>query len=89
MILDRLKGETVPCDAKIRPFPNPTELTCERDDPPHAEHHATLRDYAYPGSATVMTWFEDDRRTFRGEWAPCAGIALCVLPAGHRGEHVQ
>lgn len=78
------------CDAKIRPFPNPTELTCERTDAPHDEHGATLRDYAYPGSETVITWQESDRRTFRGAWRPCETTMAggCVLPADHRGRHV-
>lgn len=77
------------CDAKIRPFPGPTELQCEHNDP-HPEmvpHEATLRDYAYPGSETVVSWYENDRRTFRGDWAPCSGT--CILPAGHRGNHAS
>ena len=76
------------CDAKIRPFPNPHEVTCERDDGPHDEHKGAVRDYAYPGSKTELTWFESDRRTFRGEWARCP-LTGCVLPAGHGGSHAQ
>jgi hypothetical protein len=82
------------CDAKIRPFPDATELQCEVlhtvqpvDDA--ATHRATLRNYAYPGSMTGISWRENDRRTFRGQWAPCANrnkhVINCVLPAGHRG----
>lgn len=78
----------VPCDAKIRPFPNPTELTCERNDGPHGEHCATLRDYAELGSQTVITWQESDRRTFRGLYVPCGDNDFpCVLPQNHRGRH--
>lgn len=78
------------CDAKIRPFPNPTEVTCERDDGPHEEHSAVLRNYAYPGSETVLTWQESDRRTFRGLYIPCGdNDAPCPLPWKHRGEHVR
>lgn len=81
------------CDAKIRPFVpiNDTELTCDAVHP-HAtdadtEHTATLHDYAFPGSMTVLAWLEADRRTFRGEWTSCPG-AGCILAAGHRGACV-
>lgn len=77
------------CDAKIRPFPDATELACNCD---HAhgdsEHHATLRDYAYPGSATMITWFEDDRRNFRGDWVECVEPG-CMLPGGHPRGHAS
>ncbi len=77
------------CDAKIRPFPNPTEVTCEFDTiDPHSEHRGMVRDYAYPGSETVITWFESDRRNYHGEWRPCF-LTGCVLPAFHHGEHVE
>ena len=77
------------CDAKIRPFPDGRELTCE-NAPQGAEtnHRAVLRDYAYPGSRTEITWLEGDRRTFRGDWARCPTVQ-CVLPAGHPGNHAQ
>lgn len=79
------------CEAKIRPFPNDTELHCEGNGDRHwalfgDPHHAVLRDYAFPGSATTMTWQEHDRRSFRGEWIECPDVG-CVLPAGHRGGH--
>lgn len=80
------------CDAKIRPFPNPTEVGCERTDGPHDEHRGVLRDYAYPGSETVLTWQESDRRTFRGAWRDCdltSNVLPCILPAGHRGDHAR
>lgn len=76
------------CDAKIRPLPNDTEMVCEDDHVevgPDIQHHATLRDYAYPGSTTRVTWNESDRRNFRGEWAPCPTTG-CTLPAGHHGR---
>lgn len=74
------------CDARMRPFPNDTEISCEIDNSAHSEHKGTLHDYAYPGSATVFHWSESDRRTFHGTWpGPCP--ELCVLPAGHRGDH--
>lgn len=72
------------CDAKIRPFPGDLEVQCERDHT-DTKHEGTIRDYAYPGSATVLSWFEDDRRTFRGTWSPCLGY--CTLPHGHHGNH--
>lgn len=77
------------CDARIRMFRpvNDTELHCEQDDGYHQEHFAFLRDYAYPGSQTTVTWLDDDRRTFRGEWP--GDCPNCILPSGHRGEHAQ
>jgi hypothetical protein len=64
-------------------MPDDTELKCEKSHA-HYEHQAVLRDYAYPGSNTVVIWMESDRRNFRGEWAPCP--SNCTLPAGHRGS---
>jgi len=76
------------CDAKIRPFPDDTELVCERPDSRHLVHDAVLRDYAYPGSLTVIDWFDDDRRCFHGDWPGiCSTVPGCVLPDGHRGNH--
>lgn len=76
------------CDAKIRPFPNDTELQCElRVHERPNEHQATLRNYAGTGGHSVITWMEADRRTFRGEWARCPERPYCVLPMGHRGNH--
>jgi DNA-binding sugar fermentation-stimulating protein len=75
------------CDARIRPFRpvNQVELTCEVDDD-HLEHSGTIHDYAYPGSKTVLHWYENDRRTFHGEW-PGDCPEDCILPMGHRGGH--
>jgi hypothetical protein len=81
------------CTARIRPLTDDTEIQCEVSTvDAHGSHAGVLRDYAYPGSATVISWREDDRRIFRGEWTPCpvrsAGVApVCILPAEHHGEH--
>lgn len=77
------------CPAKIRPFPNNTELHCEvrhRKDRLTNDHAAVLRNYAYPGSETRISWQDSDRRTFTGDWVECP-VQPCVLPANHRGEH--
>lgn len=71
------------CKAKIRPFPDDTELECERDEIGHIDHEAVLRDFAYPGSETRFSWLEDDRRTFRGDWPGTCTPPECPLPAGH------
>lgn len=73
------------CDARIRPFTNATELRCEATGD-HSQHHGVLRDYAYPGSETTISWADTDRRNFRGEWIECPSRG-CMLPAGHRGDH--
>jgi hypothetical protein len=76
------------CTAKIRPMPNPTEIRCELDrhHTRNMRHAGTLRHYAYPGSETVVTWADDDRRTFHGEFEPCATMPGCTLPDDHRGR---
>jgi hypothetical protein len=74
------------CTAKIRPFPNPTELACELDAGHDNSHYGVVRNYAFQGSHTGISWEESDRRTFRGDWARC-GIFTCILPLGHRGDH--
>lgn len=75
------------CDARIRPMPNDTEIACEIEGViPHVIHVGVLKDYAYTGSKTTITWDDADRRTFYGEWpGPCPEV--CVLPLGHRGNH--
>ena len=77
------------CGARIRPMVpiNDTELRCEQPDT-HGEptHTATLRDFAYPGSRTQVTWLDSDRRNFTGEWIECP-VQPCTLPAHHRGNH--
>lgn len=79
------------CTAKMRPFVpvNDTELTCDRQAHTDTTHEATLRDYAYPGSETKISWQESDRRTFRGDWAPCTLHPGCILPALHHGNHAE
>ena len=74
------------CDAKIRPFPHDLELSCELDAGHANSHYSVVRDYAFPGSHTGISWEEADRRTFRGDWAHCA-VEDCILPSGHRGSH--
>lgn len=73
------------CDAKIRPFPGHDEIACEEDGD-HATHTGVIRNKAYPGSETKLSWMENDRRTFRGVWTPC-DQSDCILPAGHHGNH--
>ena len=78
------------CDARLRPFPNDTEIRCEKSgESEHYEHSGMLSDYAYPGSKTWISWFEDDRRCFRGEWPGPCDTEGCVLPSGHRGNHAM
>lgn len=74
------------CDAKIRPFPHDLELVCELDAGHPNSHYGVVRDYAWKGSHTGISWEEDDRRTFHGDWAHCSDED-CVLPGGHRGSH--
>lgn len=82
------------CNAKIRPFPTRSliEVACEVNHDPALEvegleHRAILRDHAFAGSRTEITWFEQDRRTYRGDYlGPCTNALGCVLPAGHRGR---
>jgi len=76
------------CDARTRPLIpiNDIEVRCELDDDHAGLHQGTIRDYAYPGSATAVNWEEQDRRTYHGEWL---GLCPdnCTLPIGHRGSH--
>lgn len=74
------------CQARIRPFPNVTEIRCDDTESHTGTHRGVLRDYAYPGSETVLAWEPDDRRSFTGEWSPCSS-AGCVLPGGHPRGH--
>jgi hypothetical protein len=72
------------CTARIRPFLGDTEVTCELTGG-HEEHRGTVRDYAGPGSRTIVGWFETDRRNFHGDWP--GRCSACTLPVGHRGRH--
>lgn len=77
------------CDAAIRPFPDKhIELKCEVLTGTHTQHKHELKDYAYPGSSTVVTWFESDRRNYHGEYpGQCGTVIGCQLPVGHSGKH--
>jgi len=87
-------GDIPRCEARIRPMVpiNDTELRCElvaHVDRKHVSKHvSTLRDYDGPGSVTVVTWLDDDRRNFTGPWVECLRPG-CVLPSNHRGEHAS
>jgi hypothetical protein len=76
----------VNCDARIRPFPHAIEIACEKPLP-HMTHQGTLNDYAFPGSSTTVSWAEDDRRTFHGDWPGSCETPGCTLPAGHPRRH--
>lgn len=81
------------CPAKIRPFSgNEIELVCESQHEQFLDQHfGILRDYAYKGSQTIISWYEDDRRTYRGEWPGVCGKSTnifdtgrtCQLPKNH------
>lgn len=81
------------CTARIIPFRGNPTIDCELDHNAHdmpggrdVQHEGALRDYAYPGSVTKISWMESDRRTFRGEFIPCDWPS-CILPIHHRGSH--
>lgn len=80
------------CDARIRPFRGghdpeliEREVVCDRPEPAgHGQHAGDLRDAAYPGSSTRVTWLDDDRRNYVGAWpGSCELVEGCTLPAGH------
>ena len=62
----------------------------------HFGAHSGPWNHNYPNTEghTTMTWAEDDRRNFRGEWVRCSEDAAspfghpatCILPANHRGQ---
>lgn len=54
----------------------------------HEGSHTGLWHHNYPGTdgTTEVSWLEDDRRTFRGVFAPCRDAA-CLLPEGHPRKH--
>lgn len=83
-----MMDEAMTCDARIRAFipVNDTEVACDLSGD-HARHKGILRDYAWPGSETVVEWLEDDRRNFHGEWPGSCPSTGCTLPSGHRGNH--
>lgn len=76
------------CDARIQPFPDFAIVDCENDgDHCATTHRGVIRDYAWPGSETSLTWLESDRRNFTGEFIRCPGGVDCTLPTGHPGNH--
>lgn len=78
------------CDAKIRPFPGDTGLACSRGAHGDDRHEGVIRNAAYPGSETRITWYESDRRNYHGEWpGACEPLVGCVLPNGHAGRCVR
>lgn len=86
-----VSGAEAACRARIRPMRpvNETEIVCGMRGE-HAVHQGTLRDYAYPGSETLIEWRETDRRSFRGLFIPCGdNDAPCLLPQGHGGRHQE
>jgi hypothetical protein len=72
----------------MRPFPGPEEIRCDKDEhlPGDLHHRGVIRDYAYPGSETVLSWQAGDRREFTGEWPGACPHQPCSLPAGHYGR---
>jgi hypothetical protein len=90
-----LEEQDMTCTAKIRPFRtrdggNDTEVQCSLEGLAHPQHSGVLRDYAYPGSETVIEWADGDRRNFYGDWpGDCEASRTCLLPNGHRGAHTQ
>lgn len=82
------------CDWAIRPFTDRTEVRCEKDHPQgDQEHEGVVRDYAYPGSETKISWLAGDRREFEGNWpgfcmrlGSTGGRQNCTLPATHHGR---
>lgn len=84
-------SQTMSCTARIRPFVpvNDGDLRCERAAGHASSHASTLRDYAHPGSATVINWQEADRRTFHDDWPGACTDDGCILPDGHHGGHAS
>ncbi len=70
------------CPFRMRPFPSFTVIDCTLPAGHDANHVGALRDYAYPGSITQVTWLHSDRRTFSGPFIECPTRG-CILPAGH------
>lgn len=78
------------CDAKIRPMTDDSEIPCTYEPGHDGDHRGVIRDRAYIGSATAVSWQENDRRNFHGEWpGRCSNVGHCVLPAGHHGRHAE
>jgi hypothetical protein len=87
--MKRKKLPTKPCEAKIRPFPDYKELTCFLNEhKPEIKHVANIKNPERPSYSTDIYWYEEDRRTFRGDWIVC-DFESCILPGGHHGEHAD
>ena len=86
-----MSAETVEqCAARIAPFvPIHAAVVECREPAGHAgKHQGVIADYAYPGSRTILSWLDSDRRNFTGEWIECP-LPGCILPAGHPREHAS
>ena len=71
------------CQFRIWPFPGFQIIDCDLfEHPDTVKHQGVIRDYAYPGSVTLLNWMHADRRTFSGEFIACPTRG-CILPAGH------
>lgn len=80
------------CSARIRPFADTPIYECIlNQEDGHDFHQGEIRDMAYPGSLTLLSWHETDRRNFRGDWIPCdvhvPWQGSCTLPRNHTGSH--
>jgi hypothetical protein len=70
------------CQFRIRPFPGFQIIGCDLfEHPDTVMHQGAIRDYAYPGSVTLLNWMHDDRRPCSGEFIECPARG-CILPAG-------
>lgn len=78
------------CDAKIKPMVDDIVVSCNGDHKKEGQHSGDLKDFAYPGSVTTITWLEGDRRSFNGDWpGQCPECnPLVHVPVGHLGKHV-
>lgn len=75
--------DTDTCDAHIYMGPHWTfdaeDGVIDCTEPHEGAEHATVM-----SSGTRLTWFEDDRRCFHGEFpGACSKLATCPLPDGH------
>lgn len=70
------------CPAKIKAWKaEDGEFRCRLADSPHPQHEATgLYEHQ------TISWFDGDRRQFRGEFVAC-DESTCILPSGHHGNH--
>lgn len=59
-------------------------------DVDHPDPHLARWEHGFPNTPgyTMISWLEDDRRTFLGDFIECPSPG-CVLPAGHPRGHAQ